>query len=353
MGHKGRGGSAATPRSRWPGGGGSGGGGGGGGGSSGDGFASRKDAFMTSKVMDVIADFQAALDQLPPDPRRPLASAQRRWDPDAILQHCKQQARHADLRRQQHRALLRWIADAVAIMKQMERDELDGANDDVPDLVRLSGDGAGAHHDDGEASTRIGTSVDEDEDDEDDDEQSSEDLDALEDVPMMVVKDSNIMNQSLLSMYESRRPPAAPAAAPASSAPQQSPAPAAKDTASQNNHAVTPADNGAPELAARETRVAEAEERIRKMREANGTSKRRRNRAADQPAKRSKTDAIADKYAPPDKRLSDLGGIDHCIEEVLQLIAAAWDSPPRAAWLWKDNDGARNCWGKNISVFLS
>ncbi|KAI9341284.1 P-loop containing nucleoside triphosphate hydrolase protein [Zopfochytrium polystomum] len=29
---------------------------------------------------------------------------------------------------------------------------------------------------------------------------------------------------------------------------------------------------------------------------------------------------IAEKYAPPSARLSDLGGIDHCIEEVLQLI---------------------------------
>ncbi|KAJ3081287.1 hypothetical protein HK102_002448 [Quaeritorhiza haematococci] len=129
----------------------------------------------------------------------------------------------------------------------------------------------------------------------------------MDDVQLMEVKETNAMNKSILSMYTANKAPL--------SSSSSSPAPAQLETAdtlvassSRTTGETTPVQNGD-----------EATTRKKRSRLAGDTG-------SSSSAKKSKV-AVGSKWPTPKVRLSDLGGVDHCIEEVLQLVGMPLKHP--------------------------
>ncbi|KAJ3017287.1 UNVERIFIED_CONTAM: hypothetical protein HDU68_011763 [Siphonaria sp. JEL0065] len=157
--------------------------------------------------------------------------------------------------------------------------------------------------------------------------ESDSDSDSVDDdndrVKLVTVKETNTLNRSLLGVY-AKNTPASPATA------QE---PVSLSTASISTKKRSESDSSQLKNGDNETELpAEAADRIRKMRLANGSSKRRKTVNNNNP--KDKINAVVkkvleegDKYAPPKTKLEDLGGIDGCIEEVLQLIGMPLKHP--------------------------
>ncbi|KAJ3407291.1 hypothetical protein HDU80_009190 [Chytriomyces hyalinus] len=155
---------------------------------------------------------------------------------------------------------------------------------------------------------------------------------ALELVP---VKDTNSLNRSLLGVYAKSN------AAAASASPSTAKVSAHTREVKAKTSDEANADEPEQESSQKGESTLDAQDRIRKMRLSNGSSKRRKkNPNAAQPKKpvsgaTSKATGLAallsgaegDKYAPPSTKLEDLGGIDSCIEDVLQLIGMPLKHP--------------------------
>ena len=112
-------------------------------------------------------------------------------------------------------------------------------------------------------------------------------------IPLMVVHDSNRMNQTLLSVYERAKKVSATSAIPST-----------EMSTNTADTATSPLDTSAvPALA-------------------NAGKKRKHRGTPATTNKRSTPGTIPHtvKYPPPQTRLADLGGIDSSIEEILQLI---------------------------------
>ncbi|ORY32425.1 AAA-domain-containing protein [Rhizoclosmatium globosum] len=140
--------------------------------------------------------------------------------------------------------------------------------------------------------------------------QEPEDSDSIDDdndeIKLVTVKNTNTLNRSLIGVYAKSTPPVA------------EDSPASKKRSEDSIEKELPAH---------------AQERIRRIREANGSSKRRKTAANKGSNDKDGDKAIkkaleeGDKYAPPKVKLQDLGGIDGCIEEVLQLIGMPLKHP--------------------------
>ncbi|KAJ1944725.1 Ribosome biogenesis ATPase rix7, partial [Linderina macrospora] len=129
--------------------------------------------------------------------------------------------------------------------------------------------------------------------DEEPDIDGSMDFDDLEAVPTMEVKDNGAMNGSLMKLWGAKAENAA----------------AAMNTAT--TAASTPQREATPDTAGLEKRRADDTEAAGKDRK-----KKRANKGPDRT-----------KYTAPDTRLSDLGGVDACVEEVLELIVMPLKHP--------------------------
>ena len=112
-------------------------------------------------------------------------------------------------------------------------------------------------------------------------------------IPLMVVHDSNRMNQTLLSVYERAKKVSATSAIPST-----------EMSTNTADTATSPLDTSAvPALA-----------NAGKKRKHRGTPATTNNRSTPG------TIPYTVKYPPPQTRLADLGGIESSIEEILQLI---------------------------------
>jgi hypothetical protein len=329
-----------------------------------------KDAIMENKLMDVIADYQTTLQTTWAKKKHtlnklgPLQAQQRLWDADAILSHCRSQSIHLDLRRAQNIHLKRWIESAVHIMKAMKLEDEEG-EDEEDDEEEENGDGD-----------------DNDQDDDRSDGSSSADDDHDPNgPPMMVVKDTNLLNRSLRNFYNphvSQEPDASDTPILSSSAPSTS----ADDqfqshpNQQQQGHQLQPSlvssesahvlpgtaasssstSTGAlPQLQphsqqqtsdplagldpeSKEYRTVIAEQRLAQARASNNSRKRPKRSSTDPSSKdgsgepnskkpKTSLEVAQAKYQPPTARLSDLGGIDGVVEEVLQLIGMPLKHP--------------------------
>ncbi|KAJ1725307.1 Ribosome biogenesis ATPase rix7 [Coemansia erecta] len=124
-------------------------------------------------------------------------------------------------------------------------------------------------------------------------------FDGLEAVPTMQVKNTNTMNKSMMRLWGARSESASAAMSTASSVPG-TPAPASGSNPDSNVASAIAPEN--PPL----------EKTVEK-----DSRKRRRGKA---PADRTR-------HTAPETRLSDLGGVDSCIEEVLELIVMPLKHP--------------------------
>ncbi|KAJ3415023.1 hypothetical protein HDV05_005668 [Chytridiales sp. JEL 0842] len=295
-----------------------------------------KDAIMESKLMDIIADYQAVLQALwakkGNNKLGPLAAQQKLWDTDAILSHCRSQSIHLDLRRAQNLHLRRWIESASGVMKSLKLQEKKG------DRQMNRGDDEEDDDDDNDDEDEIGSEEDDDDGEEDDRIDGSSSDENASSVPLMVVKDTNLLNRSLRNFYNPH----------ANQEPVIEDPPTATDQQQQeqtNSVAEPPSVNGTSNTASNtssappldpestEARIAAAEQRIANARASNN-SKKRLKRGSDSTGgsdpKKPKTTPLeltAAKYQPPTARLADLGGIDNVVEEVLQLIGMPLKHP--------------------------
>ncbi|KAJ3027034.1 UNVERIFIED_CONTAM: hypothetical protein HDU68_004612 [Siphonaria sp. JEL0065] len=144
-------------------------------------------------------------------------------------------------------------------------------------------------------------------------------------VKLVTVKETNTLNRSLLGVY-AKNTPGSPASTQEPASSSTTSIPSAKKRSESDSSQLK---NGADEAEL----PSDAADRIRKMRLANGSSKRRKTTGNINNPK-DKIDADikklleeGDKYAPPKTKLEDLGGIDGCIEEVLQLIGMPLKHP--------------------------
>ncbi|KAJ2690332.1 Ribosome biogenesis ATPase rix7, partial [Coemansia spiralis] len=131
-------------------------------------------------------------------------------------------------------------------------------------------------------------------------------FDALEDVPTMEVADTNAMNGSLMRLWGARADSAAAAANTAA-------LPAGESTEDSQGPCARPQPQQPPRTGAgsgTDARTARADGRER------DGKKRRRAKAAPSAT-----------HAAPETRLADLGGVDACIEEVLELIVMPLKHP--------------------------
>ncbi|KAJ1933526.1 Ribosome biogenesis ATPase rix7, partial [Kickxella alabastrina] len=131
-------------------------------------------------------------------------------------------------------------------------------------------------------------------------------FDGLEAVPTMEVKNNNAMNGSLMRLWGARSESAATAVGTTSSAPATPFAGADRSSAADPTSIDKPA-----------------------VTEAASSKESDRTKAGDKDARKKKRVKAADRtrYTPPETRLSDLGGVDACIEEVLELIVMPLKHP--------------------------
>ncbi|KAJ2878818.1 Ribosome biogenesis ATPase rix7, partial [Coemansia asiatica] len=136
-------------------------------------------------------------------------------------------------------------------------------------------------------------------------------FDGLEAVPTMEVKNGNAMNKSMMRLWGARAESVSAAMSTTTSTPGTPHAAAEHESAVEPNTA----DHASPDAgSAALTRTSS---------EKTGEKDIRRK-------KRSKAGAAAaeqTRYAAPETRLSDLGGVDACIEEVLELIVMPLKHP--------------------------
>ncbi|KAJ3219934.1 hypothetical protein HDU67_008463 [Dinochytrium kinnereticum] len=238
----------------------------------------RNEAAIQAKFMDIIADFQAKfaaeLAAGKHGKMGPLAEQQRHWDVHAILSHCKTQSLHLDIRRMQERLARRWIESTIPVMKA---ESLDSDSDGDP-IASLS--------------------------------------DAAPASPAPP-SDTNFLNRSLRTIYNQQKPvqvdfgPSDVAITPAAGAAvtnRGSPMPQEDMCLGQAQEVSNSNDQDAfkPEVVV--------------------GKRRQRRQGASSESKKPKLSA-EEKYPPPTAKLSDLGGIDSCIEEILQLIAMPLKHP--------------------------
>ncbi|KAI8824057.1 ribosome biogenesis ATPase RIX7 [Fimicolochytrium jonesii] len=159
---------------------------------------------------------------------------------------------------------------------------------------------------------------------------SDEDLDsdfAFEDVPMMEVKETNSMNRSILGIYGAKKTvvetsssiivPASPARVTTSFAGDT--INAANEATQQEARNVLDVEQPSGETAISDAQPAE---RTKKRRQKDAPSGQESKKA-----KRSSHEKATAKWPTPTARLSDLGGMDGCVEEVLQLIGMPLKHP--------------------------
>ncbi|KAJ1731763.1 Ribosome biogenesis ATPase rix7 [Coemansia biformis] len=145
-------------------------------------------------------------------------------------------------------------------------------------------------------------------------------FDALEDVPTMEVKDANAMNGSLMRLWGTRADSAAAAIGTATMLPEEPAgggqgacvgASAKPRTPAGGAASSAEADSAAPATAAGTGPARDASDG-----RGRDPKRRRREKAADRATR-----------AAPETRLADLGGVDACIEEVLELIVMPLKHP--------------------------
>ncbi|KAJ2470460.1 Ribosome biogenesis ATPase rix7 [Coemansia sp. RSA 2322] len=151
-------------------------------------------------------------------------------------------------------------------------------------------------------------------------------FDDLDSVPTMEVKDNNAMNGSLMRLWAARADSSAVTARSAS--PQPIRRPGGGDTPlARGSGAATPAALGrdVQELSFVVTPAGDKRRAI----DASEKKALGDDRDQDKDAKRKRRAKGADrtKYTPPETRLSDLGGVDACVEEVLELIVMPLKHP--------------------------
>ncbi|KAJ3296242.1 hypothetical protein HK104_001807 [Borealophlyctis nickersoniae] len=159
--------------------------------------------------------------------------------------------------------------------------------------------------------------------------QDREDSDELDsdfsfdpETPLMEVKDTNFLNRSILSVYNKQKPSESPE--PSSLA--GSGTPASTVAGAQSTDATGEEGlgvGGALGDTASKSSLMDEEQRVK--------SNKRRQKGAGygSESKKQKTTAasLQSKWPTPTARLSDLGGIDHCVEDVLQLIGMPLKHP--------------------------
>ncbi|KAJ2743699.1 Ribosome biogenesis ATPase rix7 [Coemansia sp. BCRC 34301] len=147
-------------------------------------------------------------------------------------------------------------------------------------------------------------------------------FDGLEAVPTMEVKDNNAMNGSLMRLWATRTEKAA--GANRASSPLASKKPGggnATPTRGSGTAALATLDRDSNELS---TSAGD------KHRTANALESKPDDSGKEKDAKRKrrpKGSADHARHAPPETRLSSLGGVDSCIEEVLELIVMPLKHP--------------------------
>ncbi|KAJ3081074.1 hypothetical protein HK100_009982, partial [Physocladia obscura] len=142
--------------------------------------------------------------------------------------------------------------------------------------------------------------------------------DSNPDIKLMTVKGLNSMNRHLLGVY-------AKSNAASAISPVLLSAPQIIETGQSKQ---TPSNSEQTDIS-KESKV-DAQERIQKMRTANANSSNKRRKYNDS----KNSESSLEKYAPPKTKLDDLGGIDSCIEDVLQLIGMplVWGKRFSTAW---------------------
>ncbi|KAJ3017062.1 hypothetical protein HKX48_003743 [Thoreauomyces humboldtii] len=132
------------------------------------------------------------------------------------------------------------------------------------------------------------------------------------DVPMMEVKNTNSLNRSILGVYGQHKPIVDNPPTSVATATTAGPTPA-----EETNNAGEPAEGVVRTVEIEETEVdvttAEGRTRTNKRRQRDTLS-------GQEPKKRRSALPASEKWPTPTARLSDLGGMDGCVEEVLKLI---------------------------------
>ncbi|KAJ3379635.1 hypothetical protein HDU84_006510 [Entophlyctis sp. JEL0112] len=227
---------------------------------------------ITECVREVIemhqTAFAASSDGIHARAAMPAHYRLRMCDPDAIVALAKQQSRHHVLRRMNNKALKKIV---VAVLASAE------------------------------SSNGILVDLDNNLKDSDNEELASDTSDSIAaddaNINLIAVKDTNTLNRHASSSAE-----------------------ISSKVPNPDESEIVPEKEPTTEATPKEV----AEERINKMRLANGSSKRRKT---NQDASDSNPKGNAqDKYAPPKTKLSDLAGIESCIEDVLQLIGMPLES---------------------------
>ncbi|KAJ3340886.1 hypothetical protein HDU83_006894 [Entophlyctis luteolus] len=228
---------------------------------------------ITECVREVIemhqTAFAASSDGIHARAAMPAHYRLRMCDPDAIVALAKQQSRHHVLRRMNNKALKKIV---VAVLASAE------------------------------SSNGILVDLDNNLKDSDNEELASDTSDSIAaddaNINLIAVKDTNTLNRHASSSAE-----------------------ISSKVPNPDESEIVPEKEPTTEATPKEV----AEERINKMRLANGSSKRRKT---NQDASDSNPKGNAqDKYAPPKTKLSDLAGIESCIEDVLQLIGMPLKHP--------------------------
>ena len=110
-------------------------------------------------------------------------------------------------------------------------------------------------------------------------------------------------------------PPSTPVETPPAEATNQASIPASDNTILESEHSIPPPSSATPatnEVPAPDPRPPSSKRKLRSSRSAvEDTSKR----------PKLSTNAIAKDHTPPTTRLSDLGGVEACVEKMLELVA--------------------------------
>ncbi|KAJ1962959.1 Ribosome biogenesis ATPase rix7, partial [Dipsacomyces acuminosporus] len=158
-------------------------------------------------------------------------------------------------------------------------------------------------------------------------------FDGLEAVPTMEVKDTNAMNGSLMRLWNAKADSHAASISASSSQVGRNQS-GETGSSSINSPAIkgpvpeTPQQKQqqGDEEAAACTALAAATGDKRRVQDDADAKTGDKSKDRDKKKKRTKS-GDRTKYTPPDKRLSDLGGVDACIEEVLELIVMPLKHP--------------------------
>ncbi|KAJ1815576.1 Ribosome biogenesis ATPase rix7, partial [Coemansia sp. RSA 2598] len=146
-------------------------------------------------------------------------------------------------------------------------------------------------------------------------------FDSLEATPTMSVKNSNAMNKSMMRLWGARSECASAAMSTASSMP------GTPNAATEQDLAAGPAATEYTSVSVSTTAAATESPDTRGAASARTPA----DKAAEKDTRRKKRSRAAaaeqTRYAAPETRLADLGGVDSCIEEVLELIVMPLKHP--------------------------